>query len=232
MIALAAVSLTVAVYLATRWLAARTGSALVNPALLSIAAIIALLVVTGTPYDGYARGGLLLSWWLGPAVVALGVPLARQLALVRRNAVAIGVALVAGAFAGVIVAVVVSLLLHAQPVVVRSLAPRSATTPIAMAISLRLGGLPALSAVVSIVSGAIGGFAGVAWLRLLGVSSPLATGLALGGAAHGLGTARAADEGPAESAAAGMAMGAVGVATALIAPAIIAVLRLLVPWRL
>ena len=232
MIALAAVVLTIAVYLATRWLAARTGSALVNPALLSIAAIIALLVVTGTPYERYERGGRLLSWWLGPAVVALGVPLARQLALVRRNVLAIGIALAAGAFTGLVVAVCVALLLHAQPMVVRSLAPRSATTPIAMAVSLRLGGLPALSAVVSIVSGAIGGFAGVAWLRLLGVRSSFATGLALGAAAHGLGTARAADEGATESAAAGMAMGAVGVATALIAPAIIALLRLLLPNRL
>jgi predicted murein hydrolase (TIGR00659 family) len=218
---------TVGVYLAARAAWARTRSALLNPALVSIAVMIALLVATRTPYDRYAEGGRLLSFWLGPAVVALGLPLALQLSTIRRNALAIGMALAAGALAGIAVAVGVAWLLGATPAIVLSLAPRSATTPIAMAVTARLGGIPALSAVVSIVSGAIGGFIGVGLLRAIGVRSALATGLALGAAAHGLGTARAADEGPTEGAAAGMAMGAVGVLTALLAPLVIALLRLL-----
>lgn len=216
---------TVGIYLAARAAYQRTRLAVFNPALLSIAAIIGLLTVTRTPYTQYNAGGQLLSFWLGPAVVALGLPLARQLATVRRNAVAIAAGLVAGAFVGILVAVTTAHLLGAAPLVVLSLAPRSATTPIAMAVTARLGGIPALSAVVSIVSGAIGGFVGVGLLRMAGVRSPLAIGLALGGAAHGLGTARAADEGHIESASAGMAMGAVGVLTALLAPIIIAALR-------
>jgi predicted murein hydrolase (TIGR00659 family) len=215
---------TLAVYLLARWGYARTRLALFNPALVSIAAIIALLVLTHTPYASYEQGGRLLSFWLGPAVVALGLPLALQLATVRRNVVGIALGLAAGTLAGIVVAVVVAHLLGAAPVVVRSLAPRSATTPIAMAVTARLGGIPALSAVVSIVSGAIGGFLGVGLLRSAGVRSPLATGLALGAAAHGLGTARAADEGPIAGAAAGMAMGFVGVATALLAPIVMVLL--------
>lgn len=216
---------TVAVYLAARAAHARTGIALLNPALVSIAAIIALLVVTRTPYDRYDEGGRFVSVWLAPAVVALGLPLARQLPVIRRNAAVIGTALGAGALGGIVAAVGVALLLGASPAVVLSLAPRSATTPIAVAVTARLGGLPALSAVVSIVSGAVGGLIGVALLRRVGVRSPLATGLALGAAAHGLGTARAAGEGQREGAAAGMAMGAVGVVTALLAPLIIALVR-------
>jgi predicted murein hydrolase (TIGR00659 family) len=211
-------AVTIIVYLLSRELHARTRIALLNPALVSIALLIVLLSLSGTPYERYAQGGRLLSFWLGPAVVALGHPLALQLATVRRNAVAIGAGLLAGALTGIVVAVVVAHLLGAAPAVVRSLAPRSATTPIAMAVAARLGGIPALSAVVSIVSGAIGALIGVQLLRLIGVRSPLATGLALGAAAHGLGTARAASEGAREAAAAGMAMGAVGVSTALLAP--------------
>lgn len=219
---------TVALYLVARRLHARTGIALLNPALLSIAAVVALLLATRTPWTEYERGGRLLTFWLGPGVVALGVPLALQLERVRRNVPAIAVALVAGALVGIVVAVVVATLFGAPPVVVRSLAPRSATTPIAIAITARLGGIPSLSAVVSIASGAVGGSVGVAVLRRVGVHSPLATGLALGAAAHGLGTARAAHEGDLEGASAGMAMGVVGILTALLAPGVLSlVLRAL-----
>jgi putative effector of murein hydrolase len=143
---------------------------------------------------------------------------------VRRNALGIALGLTAGAFVGIATAVGVATLLGASPVVVRSLAPRAATTPIAVAVAARLGGIPALSAVVSIVSGAIGGFIGVALLRAIGVRSRLATGLALGAAAHGLGTARAAGEGDVEGASAGMAMGVVGALTALLAPFVLALM--------
>jgi putative effector of murein hydrolase len=166
-----------------------------------------------------------LAFWLGPAVVALGLPLALQLTTIRRNAVGIAVALSAGALVGIVVSVGVATLAGASPIIVRSLAPRAATTPIAVAVTARLGGIPALSAVVSIVSGAVGGFLGVGVLRAVGVRSPLATGLALGAAAHGLGTARAAGEGPVEGASAGMAMGIVGVLTALLAPAVLSLFR-------
>ena len=212
---------TIAVYLLARAAYARVRLAVLTPALVTIAAVIALLLVTGTSYAEYDRGARAISFWLGPAIVALGVPLARQLPVIKRNVLGISAALVAGALAGIAVAVAVAQALGATPEVVRSLAPRSATTPIAVAITAGLGGIPALSALVSIVSGAIGGSMGVWLLRRAGVRSPLATGLALGAAAHGLGTARAADEGATEGAASGMAMGVVGVLTALLAPLVV-----------
>ena len=212
---------TIVVYLAARGAYARTRLAVLNPALVSIAAIIALLLLTRTSYDDYQLGARAISFWLGPAIVALGVPLALQLPVMKRNVAGILLALVIGAAAGVGVAVGVAKVLGAPDIIVRSLATRSATTPIAILVTTSLGGIPALAALVSIVSGAIGGSAGVWLLRRAGVRSPLATGLALGAAAHGLGTARAADEGATEGAASGMAMGAVGVLTALVAPLVV-----------
>ena len=224
MTALLWIVVTLFLYLAARAAYDRTRLAVLNPAIVSIAAVMIVLLATRTPYAQYERGGRFIAFWLGPAVVALGVPLAQQLQRVRRNLSAISLALIGGSVAGIVVAVVVGRALGASPVVVRSLAPRSATTPIAIAITARLGGIPALSAVVSIVSGALGGFAGVGLLRLTGVRSRLATGLALGAAAHGLGTARAADEGALEGGAAGLAMGVMGVLTALLAPLAVALL--------
>jgi predicted murein hydrolase (TIGR00659 family) len=215
---------TIAVYLLARAVYARWRFAVLTPALVTIAVTIALLLLTRTAYPDYEQGARYISFWLGPAIVALGVPLALQLGVMRRNAVGILIALTAGALAGIVVAVEVAQLLGGSTTIVRSLAPRSATTPIAVAITAGLGGIPALSAMVSIVSGAIGGSGGVWLLHRAGVRSRLAVGLALGGAAHGLGTARAADEGPVEGAASGMAMGIVGVLTAVFAPLVVRVL--------
>jgi predicted murein hydrolase (TIGR00659 family) len=216
------ITVTILVYAAARVAYDRTRLALLNPAIVAIGAVMLILLATRTPYAQYDRGGRVIAFWLGPAVVALGVPLAQQLERVRRNLSAISLALLAGAVTGIVVAVVVARALGASPVIVRSLAPRSVTTPIAIAVTARLGGIPALSAVVSIVSGALGGLFGVGLLRLTGIRSRLATGLALGAAAHGLGTARAADEGDVEGGAAGLAMGIMGILTALLAPIVVA----------
>lgn len=224
MTALLWIVVTVLAYAVARVAYDHTRLAVLNPAIVSIAAVMIILVATRTPFAQYERGGRWITFWLGPAVVALGLPLAQQLGRVRRNLAAISLSLLAGSVTGIVVAVVIAHVLGAPPVIERSLAPRSVTTPIAIAITARLGGIPALSAVVSIVSGALGGFVGVGLLRLTGIRSRLATGLALGAAAHGLGTARAADEGATEGGAAGLAMGVMGILTALLAPIVVALL--------
>lgn len=217
-------SLTILIYAAARRAHAAVRTPLLNPALVSIASVILLLSVTHTPYGVYASGGRALSMLLGPAIVALGVPLSAQLPGVRRNAAAIAAAIVSGSLVGIAAAVLAASLLNAPPQVVASLAPRSATTPIAMAISAGIGGIPALSAAVSIGSGLVGGVIGPELLRSLGVRSRLATGLALGAAAHGLGTARAAEEGSLEGGAGGMAMGLNGIMTAVLVPLIMSLI--------
>ena len=217
-------AVTIIVYLLARALHARVRTQMVNPAIVTIVVIVLLLRVSATSYATYERGGRLLSFWLGPAVVALGLPLAQQLGNLRRQALGIGIALALGTVVGMVVAMGTATMLGASALVVRSLAPRSATSSIAIGISASVGGIPALSAIVSILSGALGGGIGVALLRAVGVRSRMATGLALGAAAHGFGTARAASQGEEEGAVAAVAMGAVGLLTALLAPLVVRIL--------
>jgi predicted murein hydrolase (TIGR00659 family) len=220
----AAVAGTLIVYLGALRLYRRAGTVLLNPVLVSIVVIVGALSLTGIGYEPYHRGGTMLSFFLGPAVVALAIPLHAQLPLIRRNARALLLSLLAGSAVGVLAATLPALALGGSGQVVRSLAPRAVTTPIAIGIAERLGGIAPLAAAVVIATGVVGAVLGPPLLRTLGVRSRAARGLALGAAAHGIGTARAVEEGEVEAASAGLAIGIMGVLTALLAPLLIAAL--------
>jgi len=215
---------TLAVYAAARAFQRRIGSVVLHPVLVSIVVLIVALRMLGIGYEDYDRGGRVLTFLLGPAVVALGLPLFRQMEEIGRKRNAVLLTLLVGSVAGALTATVAAALLGASDEVIRSLLPRSVTTPIALGIAGRVGGLPALSAAVSILTGVLGAVIGPPLLRALGVRSRTAFGLALGAAAHGVGTARAAEEGDAEAASAGLAIGLMGVFTAVLAPLVVAVL--------
>lgn len=222
--ALIAIAATLAVYAAARGLQRRLGWTVLHPVLVSIVALIAALKGLGIDYAAYDRGGRLLSFWLGPAVVALGVPLYRQREEIRRNARALVVSITAGSAVGILSATVTAALLGASPEVIRTLSARSVTTPIAVAVSARVGGIPALAAAVVILSGILGAVVGPPILRAAGVRSRSAFGIALGASAHGVGAARAVEEGEVEAAGSGLAIGLMGVGTALLAPVLLALL--------
>jgi predicted murein hydrolase (TIGR00659 family) len=224
MMAALAVLATVLAYAGARRLYARTESPLLNPLLVAMVALIALLKVTGVPYADYDRGGRLLSFWLGPAVVALGLPLYQQMEAIVRSGRAMAVSILAGSVTGIVSGTVVALALAAPTRIVLSVAPRSVTTPIAMGVAQKLGGIPPLTAVLVITSGVLGAVVGPLLLRLAGVRSRTAWGLAMGSAAHGIGTARAVEEGDVEGAASGLAIGLMGLATAVLTPLIVPVL--------
>ncbi|HLM67512.1 MAG TPA: LrgB family protein [Longimicrobium sp.] len=224
-VAVLAIAATVAVYAAARVLQRRAGSVLLHPVLVSIVVLIAALRMLGIDYETYDRGGRVLTFLLGPAVVALGLPLYRQMAEIGRRGRAVLVSLAAGSIVGVVSAVGTAALLGASGTVVRSLAPRAVTTPIAIGIAERVGGLPALSAAVVILSGILGAVIGPPLLRRVGVRSRTAFGLALGAAAHGVGTARAAEEGDVEAASSGLAIGLMGLGTAIAVPLVLAAMR-------
>ncbi|HYW14420.1 MAG TPA: LrgB family protein [Longimicrobium sp.] len=225
MTAIFAIAATVAVYAAARVVQRRTGSVLLHPVLVSIVVVIAALRMMEIDYETYDRGGRVLTFLLGPAVVALGLPLFRQMQEIGRRGRAVLVSLAVGSIVGVVSAVGTAALLGASAVVVRSLAPRAVTTPIAIGIAERVGGLPALSAAVVILSGILGAVIGPPLLRRMGVRSRTAYGLALGAAAHGVGTARAAEEGDVEAASSGLAIGLMGVGTAVAAPLVLAAMQ-------
>ncbi|HET6762973.1 MAG TPA: LrgB family protein [Longimicrobiaceae bacterium] len=226
--ALIAVAATLAVFSAARWLAERTGWTVLNPVLVAIVVLIAGLRLLHVDYAAYDTGGRWIGWLLGPAVVALGYPLAAQMDEIVRRARSILVSILAGSAAGIVSAAGVAALLGGSRPVVLSLVPRAVTTPIAIGIAQRIGGLPPLSAALVIGTGVVGAVLGPPLYRALGVTSRTAWGLGIGAAAHGVGTARAAQEGEAEGAAAGLAIGLMGIATALLAPLAVAVLDWLV----
>ncbi len=168
---------------------------LFNPILVTIIVLIAVLKVFEIPYQSYAKGGDYISFWLKPAVVALGVPLYRQLSAIRKQAMFILLAELAGCIAGIVSVVLVAQLLGASREVVLSLASKSVTTPIAIEITQAVGGIAPLSAAVVVCVGIFGGMAGFKVMSLTRVKSPVAQGLSIGTAAHAVGTSMAIDTG-------------------------------------
>jgi predicted murein hydrolase (TIGR00659 family) len=222
--ALLAIAATLGVYAAAQRVQRRRKSVWLHPVLVSILVLIAALKLLGVGYADYNRGARVLTFLLGPAVVALGLPLFRQMEEIGRRGKAVLLSLLVGAAVGTLTATLTAALLGGSGEVVRSLAPRAVTTPIAIGIAERVGGLPALSAAVAIFTGILGAVIGPPLLRAIGVRSRTAFGVSLGAAAHGVGTARAAEEGDVEAASSGLAIGVMGVFTAILAPVVLAVM--------
>ncbi len=191
---------------------------LANPVLWAVVLLAALLWATGIPYERYFEGAQFIHVLLGPATVALAVPLYRALGMLRQCWRAVAVALPAAVLVASLGAIGLGLAFGASEATIASLAPKSVTTPIAMGISERIGGLPSLTAVLVILTGLVGAVLGPPLLSALRVRDPAARGLALGAAAHGVGTARAFNESPETGAHASLAMGLAGVLTAVLLP--------------
>ncbi len=212
-------TVTVIAYALADRLAASVGRhPLANPVVVSALLVIALLQFTGTPFPTYFEGAQFVHFMLGPATVALAVPLVQNRALVRRSAKPIAAALVAGSVTAVVSALTVGWAMGLPADVLASLAPKSVTTPIAMGIASALGGIPALTAVLVILTGIIGAVAVTPLMNLLKMTDMRARGFAAGVAAHGIGTARAFQVDPVAGAFAGVGMALNGALTALVTP--------------
>jgi putative effector of murein hydrolase len=191
---------------------------LANPVLISVALVAVLLKISATDYQTYFNGAQFVHFLLGPATVALAVPLYRNLALVRENLLPMAAALVVGALVAIVSAVVIAAALGAPRVVLISLAPKSVTAAVAMAVSERAGGLPSLTAALVILTGVIGAMVVPPMMNALRIRD-----FAAGIASHGIGTARAFTVDPLAGAFAGIAMGLNAVATPIMVP-------LILPW--
>jgi predicted murein hydrolase (TIGR00659 family) len=219
-------TLTLVAYQAGFWLYRRAGfRPLLNPVLLAVALIVAVLGATGTDYRTYFDGAQFVHFLLGPAVVALAVPLAREWDNVKRMALPIAGGLLAGALAAVASAVGIAWALGASPATLLSLVPKSVTAPIAMGIADKIGGLPALAAVFAVTTGVIGAALGKYVLDALRIRDWRVRGFALGVAAHGIGTARAFQVNAEAGAYAGLAFGLHGALAALLFPLLYWLLR-------
>lgn len=218
-------TVTVVVWLVSDGIAIASGRhPMVNPVLIAIVVLGALLRLTGTPYRAYFEGAQFVHFLLGPATVALAVPLWRNRALVLREIVPMAGALLVGSTVAIVSAIGIARLFGASREVVVSLAPKSVTAPVAMAISESLGGLPALTAALVITTGIVGAVFVTPTMNALGIRDFAARGFAVGLASHGLGTARAFMVHPIAGVFAGIAMGLNAIVTAILVPLLVGLL--------
>lgn len=212
-------TLTLAAFQGANWLFRKAKmNPLLNPVMISVIVIVSILLATGTGYDSYFQGAQFVHFLLGPATVALAIPLYRQFEQVRRSAAAMAISLIAGSLTASLSAILISRLMGADRMSVLALAPKSVTAPVAMGIEAQLGGLPSLTAVLVMLTGITGAMLGPFILKLAGITDRKAQGLAMGTASHGIGTARALQINEVAGAFSGLAMGLNALATAILLP--------------
>ena len=214
---------TIGAYALGGWIQrACKGAAWANPVLIAIVLVGLLVVLTGTSYARYFSGAQLLNLLLGPATIALAVPLARNFPLMRQNARGIGLALAAGSLIAILSSMVIVRILGGSQGLALSMAPKSATTPIAMAVSANIGGLPALTAALAILGGIIAAVAGQGLLHRLKITDWQIHGLAAGVAGSGIAAAQVASRDDRAAAFAALGIGLNGLLTACLVPLVIA----------
>lgn len=189
---------------------------LANPVVIAAAVLVGLLAVTQTPYPTYFDGAQFVHFMLGPATVALAVPLYRNIRLVRRSLLPMATALLAGSITAAASAVGIAWLFGAPGEVLASLAPKSVTAPIAMELARNLGGIASLTAVLVVATGIIGAIIVTPLMNALKIKNFAARGFAAGVASHGIGTARAFQVSELAGTFAGIAMGLNGALTSLL----------------
>lgn len=201
------------------------GAPWVSPVLIAVALLITALTVTRVSYAAYFDGAQFIHFLLGPTTVALAVPLWRNRQMMRRAWKAMAGALVAGSFTAIVSTLAIGWAMGASSLTLASLAPKSVTTPIAMGISEKIGGLPSLTAAAVIATGILGSMVVTPLFNAFGLTDWRARGFAAGVAAHGIGTARAFQVNEVAGAFAGVALALNGLVTALLAPLLFALVH-------
>ena len=214
---------TLVVYVVAQSFYARIGQApWANPVLWSVITLAAALNLTNTPYPAYFSGAQFIHFLLGPAVVAMAVPLWRRRMALRVRWAGFLLAALAGGFAATASAVGLAWSLGLPTDVILSLAPKSITAPVAMGVAEKIGGIPALAAVFAVITGMVGALSGKYLFDALGIGTDkvgwMARGFALGTAAHGIGAARALQVNPDAGAWAALALGLQVVMASLLIP--------------
>jgi len=209
--------LAMAAYERTRWV-------FLQPVLVSMALVIGSLWLLDIGFEEYRRHSELLTLFLGPATVALAVPLFMNLKRIRLLFWPVLITLLLAGVVATVLGVGLGWLFGVDQQMLMTLAPKSVTSPIAMLVAAEIGGVAALAAVFVLLTGVLGAMFGPELLRLVGVRHPAAQGMALGLAAHAVGTARALQEGEECGAFAALSMSLMGVATAVLLPLVVALI--------
>ena len=217
-------AITFGIYYVARQIQKWTGWVVLNPILITIAALIALLQLTGISYETYEQGGQYIEFWLKPAIVALGVPLYQNLGQIRRQLLPILMSQLVGCLVGLVSVTLIASALGASHEVIVSLAPKSVTTPIAMEVCKTSGGIPSLTAAIVVIVGLFGAIFGFKILEVWHVRNPFSQGISLGTAAHAVGTSRAMEKGEIYGAYSSLGLILNGVLTALLTPFVLKLL--------
>jgi len=218
-------TITLIAYLLGDWIYRRANHhPLLNPVLLAVVALVTVLYATGTPYQTYFDGAQFVHFLLGPATVALAVPLYFNFSKLRRLWLPLLGGLIAGSVTAALSAIGIAWLFGASTQTLISLAPKSVTAPVAMGIAEKLGGLPSLTAILVVSTGILGAVIGPWTLNRLRVRDEAIRGFAIGVASHGIGTARAFQESEQAGAFSGLAMGLNIIATSLLLPLLVRLL--------
>ncbi|MED4718195.1 LrgB family protein [Pseudobacillus badius] len=217
-ITLFSIVLTVAAYGLARLLAVRFSSPLTTPVFLSTVMIILVLAGSGITYQDYTPAKEIMTYLLGPATVALAVPLYHNRDVLLKKAAPAFWGLTAGTLATVVSAVWMTKMFHLTEATAASAAVKSVTTPVAIEVARMIGGDPALAAIFVMIAGMFGAMFGPWLLTVMKVTDPFARGLSIGTTAHGIGTAQIVQEGSLQGAVSGAAMGAASIFTSLVLP--------------
>ena len=210
------IALSVAAFSVGLWVNRRTKLSIANPILIAIPLVIACLTLTGVPLADYQRGGEVINMLLGPATAALGLSIYRQREILKENFLPVLLGCLAGCCASVGSTLALCRIFGLDQALTASLVPKSVTTPIAVELSAQGGGIAAVTIVVVIFTGICGAALAPGFLKLLRVEDPMAAGVAIGTASHGIGTARALQLGKVQGAMSGVAIGVSGIITVLL----------------
>ncbi|MDJ0706545.1 MAG: LrgB family protein [Leptolyngbyaceae cyanobacterium MO_188.B28] len=198
-----------------------------NPVVTSVTGLISILLLTDTSYESYFEGAQFVHFLLGPATVALAIPLYQQISKLKRLWVSVLLSLTAGVAISSLCTVFIARLFGASLQTQLSLAPKSVTAPVAMGISEQIGGLPSLTAAVVVITGILGAVLGPKLFKLMRIQDDSIKGVAMGVSAHGIGTARAFQVSSEMGAFSGLAMALSALASALIVPWLLSAIGIL-----
>ena len=210
--------ISVFAYMIGIWVKKKWKLGIFNPLLIAVILIIAFLSAAGISYDKYNAGAGYISYFLTPATVCLAIPLYKQLELLKKNMTAVLLGITSGVLGSAAGIFLMSYLFRVDHVTYVSLLPKSITTAIGMGVSQEAGGIVTITIVSILLTGILGNITGEVWFKLIGVKEPVAKGLALGTAAHAIGTARALEMGEVEGAMSSLAIAVAGLMTVVVVP--------------
>ena len=214
--AFAGVTLSLLAYAFGMFLKRKTHLSIFNPLLVSIAVTIVVLVIADVDYDTYNKGAVYLSWFLTPATVCLAIPLYEQIELLKKHWKAVLTGILSGVLTSLLTVFVLSKLMSLSHKEYVTMLPKSITTAIGMGVSEELGGYVTITVAVIIVTGVLGNIFGELICKIFRIKEPIAKGLALGSAAHAIGTAKAMEMGEIEGAMSSLSIAVAGILTVVL----------------